>query len=156
MTNSMDPAYRKVVFPDELDDVLAFDAAVFSNPGDYMSPDDWMPCDAYWMLVDNVKVGCCGLQADVDYDDTPKSGSLYIASIAIAADMRGQGLGTRFTQWQVEHARERGFSAIVTNTRASNVAMIGVYTKLGFKIRRVRDFYDEPEERMVIFDLGLG
>jgi len=151
----MDPEYRKVIFPDELDDVLAFDAAVFSNPGDYMGPEDWTQSDAYWMFVDKAKVGCCALQANVDYDDSPKNGSLYIASIALALDWRGQGLGTKFTEWQIDYARRRGFSTIVTNTRGSNRAMIGVYTKLGFKKRPVTDHYEEPDERMVIFDLDI-
>lgn len=151
----MNVEYRKAIFPDELDDVLAFDAAVFSNPGDYMSPEDWLNTDAYWMLLEKEKVGCCALQDDIDYDDTPKKGSLYIASIAIAAKWRGHRLGTRFTEWQIEYARKRGFSTIVTNTRESNATMIGVYGKLGFEERRVTEYYDEPKERMVIFDLVL-
>jgi ribosomal protein S18 acetylase RimI-like enzyme len=148
-------AFRKAAYPDELDEILAFDSSVFSNPGDYMSREDWLECEAYWLIVDDERVGCCALQTNVDYDDTSKPSSLYIASIAIAVASRGRQLGTRFTEWQIEHARERGFSMIVANTRRSNVAMIAVYRKLGFKERAVIDYYDEPRERMIIFDLAL-
>ena len=128
-----------MALPKELAAVLAFDASVFSNPGDYMSSEDWLSTSAYWMLIDKERVGCCGLQPDIDYDDTPKKGDLYIASIAIAAKWRGQHLGTRFTEWQVEYARKRGYSSIVTNTRDSNAGMIRVYEKLGFTERPAID-----------------
>jgi len=146
---------RKVVFPDELDDVLAFDAAVFSNPGDYMSPEEWTQSDAYWMFVDKARVGCCALQDNVDYDDSTRNGALYIASIAISAEWRRHGLGTKFTKWQIEYARKRSFASIVANTRESNAAMRALYEKLGFKVRCITDYYDEPEERTVVFDLAL-
>lgn len=120
-----------------------------------MSPEDWLSSAAYWMLVEKEKAGCCGLQDNIDYNDKPKKGNLYIASIAIAAKWRGRRLGTRFTKWQIDYARKRRFLSIVTNTRESNAAMIRIYQKLSFKERPVTDYYDEPRERMVIFDLVL-
>jgi ribosomal protein S18 acetylase RimI-like enzyme len=154
-SDNMDLEFRKAVLPDELTDLVAFDAEMFSNPGDYMGPDVWINVEAYWMLADKVKVGCCALEHSLDYDDAPKEGYLYIASIAIVADRRIQGLGTRFTEWQIEYGRRRGFSTIVANTRESNLAMKGLYKKLGFKVRCITDYYDEPEERTVVFDLVL-
>jgi ribosomal protein S18 acetylase RimI-like enzyme len=155
LINTLDLEFRKAVLPDELTDLVAFDGEMFSNPGDYMGPDVWMDVEAYWMLADKVKVGSCALEHDLDYDDTPKKGYLYIASIAIVAERRNQGLGTKFTEWQIEYGRKRGFSMIVANTRESNSAMIGLYKKLDFKIRCTTDYYDEPEERTVVFDLRL-
>ena len=148
-------AFRKVVLSNELAAVLAFDARAFPNGGDYMGPEGWRSVKAYWMLVDDAKAGCCAFDYNLDYDETPRKGSLYIASIAIAARWRRRGLGEKFTKWQIEYGRKRKFSNIVTNTRASNTAMIALYKKLGFKVRCITEYYDDPEESAVVFDLAL-
>lgn len=148
-------AFRKVVLPNELAAILAFDARAFPNGGDYMGPEGWRSVIAYWMLVDDAKAGCCAFDYNLDYDEAPRRGSLYIASIAIAARWRRRGLGEKFTNWQIEYGRKRKFSNIVTNTRQSNTAMINLYKKLGFKVRCATDYYDDPEEPAVVFDLAL-
>ena len=143
-----------MVLPKELAEILAFDARAFPNGGDYMGPEGWRSVIAYWMLIDNDKAGCCAFEYNLDYDDTPKRGSLYVASIAIASRWRRRGLGEKFTNWQIEYGRKRKFSNIVTNTRQSNTAMINLYKKLGFKVRCVTDYYDDPKEPAVVFDLA--
>jgi ribosomal protein S18 acetylase RimI-like enzyme len=147
--------FKKAILPRELPDVLAFDARVFTQTGDIWDRDDWVEHEVYWMLVNGVRVGCCALQGDVDYDGEPKTDSLLIASVGISPERRNEGLGTRFTAWQIEHARKRGYATIVATTRESNAAMIAVYEKLGFIVRCMTDYYEEPKERAVVFDRSL-
>jgi ribosomal protein S18 acetylase RimI-like enzyme len=104
------------------------------------------------MLADGERVGCCALQHDVDYDGEPKAGSLLIASIGILPERRREGLGSRLTTWQIGYAGSHGFSMVVATTRESNAAMIGLYEKLGFKVRGLTEYYEEPKERAVVFD----
>jgi ribosomal protein S18 acetylase RimI-like enzyme len=148
--------FKKVIFPQELPDILAFDAKVFTLPGDIWDPEDWAEYEVYWMLADGEKVGCCALERDADFDEAPRIGYLLIASIGVLPERRNEGLGTRFTQWQVEYARTHGFSTVVATTRESNAAMIHLYEKLGFEVRCITGYYDEPVERAVVFDLSIA
>ena len=38
----------------------------------------------------------------------------------------------------------------------SNAAMIHLYEKLGFEVRCITGYYDEPVERAVVFDLSIA
>ena len=65
-------------------------------------------------------IGVSGPQAD-------------ILTIAVAASVRGQGLGTRLLNDLVGHARSRGVEAVYLDVRADNEAAIGLYERHGFE-----------------------
>jgi ribosomal protein S18 acetylase RimI-like enzyme len=148
--------FRKAILPQELPNILAFDAKVFTLPGDIWEPADWSDFKVYWLIANGTRVGCCAIQHNVDFDGDPKTGSLLIASIGVLPERRHEGLGARFTEWQIDYARKLGFSAIVATTRESNAAMIGLYKKLGFEIRCITEYYENPDERAVVFDLQFS
>ncbi len=70
------------------------------------------------------------------YANRPGPGShISSASFMVAADARGQGVGTALCGFVMEWARERGFAGMQFNAvAASNHRAIDVYERLGFEI----------------------
>lgn len=52
-------------------------------------------------------------------------------AIALRAEHRRQGIGTRLAQWLIERAASESIPAISLNVAKDNVAL-GLYRKLGF------------------------
>lgn len=164
----MNTDFRKAVIPGELRSLAAFDRKVF--PSDYFSLAQWRAYEAYWLLLNNRKVGCCAFEEHVDFqqdlrddegrdDDVnpPLAGSLYIASTGILPKFQGRGLGQLLKAWQVAYARMHGFSRIVTNTRKRNAAMIALNHKFGFRINRTTPrYYYDPVESTVVMELQFA
>jgi GNAT superfamily N-acetyltransferase len=88
-------------------------------------PEEWAEYESYWMIVDGQIVGCSAFVHDVDYDEQPRSKSLYIISTGILPEFQERGLGRKLKQWQIEYAREHGIDVIVTNMRESNIRITG-------------------------------
>lgn len=90
-------------------------------------------------------------------DDHPRSqGSLYIATTGILPRFRRQGFGALLKTWQIAYARRNRFDRILTNTRKSNLAMIKLNQKFGFKIIRTTPrYYQDPIESTVVMELAL-
>ncbi len=157
--------FRKAIVPADLRSLVLFDHKAFHEyPGDWFPRDHWRIYETWWMLVDGKKVGCCAFEPHVDFQDDLEetqenpalSASLYIASTGILPQFRRQGLGSLLKCWQIAYARHHGFNRIVTNTRASNLAMIGLNRKFGFRIiRKTAGYYAEPPEPTVVMARSL-
>jgi hypothetical protein len=79
----MSVEFRRVAVPDEIEALLAFDRRAFADfQSDLFDADDWAGFISYWMIVDGATVGCSVVH-DADYDETSKSGSLWIAGSGI-------------------------------------------------------------------------
>lgn len=149
--------FLKAKIPDEIEALCEFDRKAFASfPGDLFDPEDWATYESYWMIVDGEIVGCSAFVHDVDYDEKPKPKSLYIISTGVLPEFQGRGLGAKQKEWQIEYARGRGFDVIVTNMRESNIRIIRLNEKFGFKIREIAPaYYSEPEERALVMQLKL-
>jgi ribosomal protein S18 acetylase RimI-like enzyme len=144
--------------------LLAFDRKVFREP-DWFPAEYWRICEAYWMLVDRRKVGCCAFQKNVDFQEDiredglnpRRKGSLYISTTGILPQFQGMGFGQLLKSWQIAYARHHGFTRIVTNTRRGNAAMIRLNRKFGFRtVRSTPRYYCDPTEATVVMELDLG
>lgn len=150
--------FRRTVIPDEIEVLCAVDRQVFgSSPGDLFSPEDWAELESYWVVVDGNTVGCIAVKRNVDYDEEPRPGSLYIESTGVLPEYQRQGFGAKMKEWQIEYAKQHGFGTIVTNARQSNVASIGLNKRFGFRTREiVPQYYSNPDESAVVMELEIG
>jgi GNAT superfamily N-acetyltransferase len=154
-------SFRKASQPRDRDALVAFDRAVFGTGA--FHPEQWDEYEAYWMMVDGGRIGCCAFKRHTDFSDNPdrpdptRLGSLYIVSAGILPQYQSRGFGQRFKRWQISWARRGGFTRIVTNSRRSNRAMIRLNQKAGFKIigTTTRNYYDRPAEQAVAMELKL-
>ena len=162
----MHTEFRPARIPAELRSLVLFDHKAFAAyPSDWFDSAHWRTYQAWWLILNGRKIGCCALQPNVDFQgDAPdhkqtpaRKGSLYIASTAILPTYRGLGLGSLFKAWQISYASQHGFARIITNTRKSNKPMIRLNQKFGFKIvRTVRAYYFDPSEPTVVMERLLS
>jgi ribosomal protein S18 acetylase RimI-like enzyme len=151
--------FRKARIPAELRTLARFDKRIFQS--DAFPQDMWRNYEAWWMMLDGKRIGCCAFHPHVDFQpDTheaanPKrTGSLYIATTGILPEFRQYGFGKLLKSWQVAYARFHNFKRIVTNSRKSNRAMIELNRQFGFrKIQTVPNYHDHPEEATVVMEL---
>jgi ribosomal protein S18 acetylase RimI-like enzyme len=150
----MNVEFRKVVIPDEIDALCTFDRSAFAKfPADLFEPEEWDEFESYWMVVDGVIVGCSAFVPNVDYDETPQIGSLWIASTGVLPDHQRKGFGKMLKEWQINYAKEHGFKLIVTNMRESNSPIIELNKKLRFTIREVSPgYYSDPLEDAIVME----
>jgi GNAT superfamily N-acetyltransferase len=153
----MNIEFRKAIIPDEIEALYKFDHIAFESfPADLFDLEEWAEYESYWMIVDGTTVGCSAFPHNVDYDERPRPKCLWIVSTGILPELWGQGLGTKQKAWQIEYARQRGFELIVTNMRQSNIRIIKLNEKFGFKLREVvPGYYDDPDEAAVVMELKV-
>src|SRR6266849_3288857 len=61
--------FRKAIVPDEVEALCEFDRKAFGNyPEDIFSPETWLHCESYWMIVDGKTVGCTAFERDYYHD----------------------------------------------------------------------------------------
>ncbi len=159
----MNTEFRKAVVPDEIRSLMAFDRRVFPRPDRFDSA-YWNICEPYWMIVDGVRVGCCGFERHVDFQDDirrdglnpGRRGSLYICTTGILPKFQGKGFGSLLKSWEVAFAQYHGFNRLVTNTRRRNAKMIELNRKFGFRIIRTTPrYYSDPADATVVMELRL-
>jgi ribosomal protein S18 acetylase RimI-like enzyme len=157
MEENQNVEFRRVLIPDELEALCAFDQKVFgSYPEDIFAEEDWRELESYWMIVDGNTVGCLALKRDIDYDEEPRPGCLYIESTGVLPECQGRGYGNAMKAWQIAYAKQNRFDLIVTNARESNRASISLNEKYGFKTRAVvPEYYSAPDEAAVVMELVL-
>jgi RimJ/RimL family protein N-acetyltransferase len=159
----MQTQFRKAATPGETRSLVTFDHKVFRR-ADWFDREDWQTYEPWWMIIDSKKVGCCAFERHVDFQEDIREdgvnprlrGSLYIVSTGILPRFRNQGFGTLLKSWQISYAWRHNFTRIVTNTRKSNKAMIGLNEKFGFHaLRTTRNYYEDPLEPTVVMELKL-
>jgi ribosomal protein S18 acetylase RimI-like enzyme len=160
--DDMKTEFRKAL-PVEIRGLVAFDRKIFPK-SDRFSKEYWKDIEAYWMLVDDVKVGCCAFEKRVDFQEDIQAdeancrmdGSLYISTTGILPEFQGRGFGQLLKCWEIAYARHHGFTRIVTNTRKKNRAMIALNRKFGFQvIRTTPRYYSDPVDSTVVMELIL-
>jgi ribosomal protein S18 acetylase RimI-like enzyme len=157
--------FRRAVVPNDLRSLVSFDHKAFrDHPGDWFDRESWRHCEAWWMIVDRRKAGCCAFQTGVDFQEDIRedrenvalAGSLYVVTTGILPAFQGLGFGRIMKAWQVAYARRHGFARIVTNTRKSNKRMIALNRKFGFRVTRTTPrYYSGPSEATVVMELLL-
>ncbi len=159
----MKTEFRPAILPKELRSLTTFDRKVFSA-SDAFPPSYWKECEAWWMLIDGHKAGCCAFLPHLDFleDVSPEGenpamqGSLYIATTGLLPKYQGQGLGALFKAWEIAYARRHGFTRIITNTRKRNKRMIELNQSFGFTtLRTTPRYYAEPRDATVVMELRL-
>jgi ribosomal protein S18 acetylase RimI-like enzyme len=159
----MKTEFRRADPHSEIRSLMAFDRKVFAG-ADLFDAAYWRICESYWMIVTDIKVGCCAFEKHVDFGDDhradginpPRQGTLYISSTGILPRYQGMGFGNLLKSWEISYARHQGFSRIVTNTRKANAVMIALNRKFGFKtVRTTPGYYQDPVEATVVMELVL-
>ncbi len=80
----------------------------------------------------------------------------YINNIAVAPDLRRQGIADLLLKTLISKAREKELSFLTLEVRSSNAPAIGLYEKHGFKpVGLRRNYYDKPTEDAVLMTLFL-
>jgi ribosomal protein S18 acetylase RimI-like enzyme len=154
--------FRRAVLPEEAGELWKMDVAIFGK--DAFEPEDWLSLESYWVVVDGRVAGCAAFVHDADFQEdlrqdggnVAQPGTVYIQSTGLLRAHRGQGLGKRIKAWQIEYAKRNGFRRMVTNCRESNVRMISINQKYGFRAIRSTPEYYEDGEATVVMELVLG
>ena len=154
--------FRRAAVPEEIAELCRLDLEIFGK--DAFDEELWLSLEPYWILVDGTVAGCAAFALDTEFqedlreddENVPRQGTLYIQTTGLLGDYRGQGLGKRIKEWQVEYARRNGFERVVTNCRESNAAMIAINAKYGFRAIRTTPGYYEDGEATVVMELILA
>jgi GNAT superfamily N-acetyltransferase len=153
----MELEFRKATLPEDAAELWELDVEIFGV--DAFAPEDWLSLESYWILVDGRIAGCAAFIPDVEFgedllgdgENVAQRGTLYIQSTGLRREYRGQGLGTRVKEWEIDCARRNGFGRMVTNCRESNAAMITINERFGFRaIRKTAGYYADGEATVVM------
>jgi ribosomal protein S18 acetylase RimI-like enzyme len=153
--------FRRALVPEEIPALRKLDLEIFGK--DAFEEELWFGLEPYWILVDGAVAGCAAFALDTEFqedlreddENVPCRGTLYIQTTGLLQAYRGQGLGKRIKEWQIEFARRNGFQRIITNCRESNAAMIAINEKYGFRAIRTTPGYYEDGEATVVMELLL-
>jgi ribosomal-protein-alanine N-acetyltransferase len=157
MTSSGAPDYSitRLRPGDALDDVVALEAASFSNPWSRGTLErDLRNTDVVHVYVlrnaDAHLVGFCGCWFVAD--------ELHINTLAIAEEFRRRGHATRLLRFVLAEAAAAGITRATLEVRRSNVAALRLYDRFDFEVGGLRpDYYTEPvEDALVLWSRKLG
>jgi len=134
--------------PDDLEAVAALEEATFTNPWtlEMLTREIARPevGRLYVLRLPRIPVAAfcaCWTVAD----------ELHINTIAVTAELRGQGLGTRLMEYVLRDASRDGFHRATLEVRRSNEAAQRLYSRLGFSVAAIRPgYYTHPEEDALI------
>jgi ribosomal protein S18 acetylase RimI-like enzyme len=68
----------------------------------------------------------------------PLPSDLHIQALAVSADQRGQGIGTKLLKDSIDFARANNFSKVKIEVTSANPKAERLYRRIGFKIFSVR------------------
>jgi len=81
---------------------------------------------------------------------------LHINTIAVAADLRRQGIATALMSFLLAEGAAHGARRTFLEVRRSNVPAQRLYESLGFKETGVRkNYYSQPEEDALVLSLAM-
>jgi len=76
---------------------------------------------------------------------------VHIMNLAVRRDFRRQGIGETLIRSVLKEARDKGGERATLEVRASNIAAIRLYQKLGFNVTGIRrNYYDAPKEDALV------
>jgi ribosomal-protein-alanine N-acetyltransferase len=140
---------------DNLDEVVALEAAAFSNPWSRDTLErDLRNTDVVRVYVlrdpDGQLLGFCGCW--FVYDE------LHINTLAVGSPFRRRGHATRLLRFVLSEAAAAGIARATLEVRRSNDAALRLYDRFGFQVRGVRpDYYTEPvEDALILWSQNLG
>jgi ribosomal-protein-alanine N-acetyltransferase len=82
---------------------------------------------------------------------------VQVNNIAIHPDFRGRGIGESLMKFILEKVRGAGVTFVSLEVRASNIAALTLYGKLGFEVLGTRKgYYTNPSEDALVMGLVLG
>jgi ribosomal protein S18 acetylase RimI-like enzyme len=154
---------RKANLPADAVQLREIDLQIFGE-ADAFEGSYWLALETYWVVVDGTVAGCTGFSHNVNFqedvredeENVPQDGTLYIETTGILAGYRGRGVGSHVKEWQIDYAKRNGFKRIVTNCRESNLKMISLNTKYGFRVTRITPgYYADPIESTVVMERSL-
>lgn len=134
--------------PEDLDAVVALEAASFSNPWTRaMLERELEPPTAarvYVLRLPGIRVAAfcsCWVVGD----------ELHVNTIAVDAALRRQGLGNTLMRHVLAEVATEGVGRATLEVRPSNVPALRLYERLGFAVSAVRPrYYTHPEEDALI------
>ena len=133
---------------DDLDDVVALEAASFSNPWSReILARELQHADVSRVYVlrgaDRQVVAFCACWFIVD--------EIHINTLAVAASHRRRGIATTLLRFVFDEGRTAGMQRATLDVRRSNEAALQLYRRLGFVVKAVRpNYYARPEEDSLI------
>jgi ribosomal-protein-alanine N-acetyltransferase len=139
---------ERLASKDDLDGVLAIEAASFNNPttrewyeGELQRPE---VCFIYVLRTpDQPVAGFCAFWLVVD--------QAHINNLAVLPELRGRGLGTQLLEAVMAEAAHLGASVLTLEVRQSNEPALRLYERAGFTRAGVRqNYYTEPVENAFV------
>lgn len=132
--------------PDDLAEVAALEAMIFSLPWSEKSLEESLEQEHYLFLVareSGAVLGYVGAYFALDEAD--------ITNIAIHPKYRRRGIGQALMEQLIVQAKKRGAAGISLEVRIGNVAARALYERMGFSMSGIRkNFYAKPVEDAVV------
>jgi ribosomal-protein-alanine N-acetyltransferase len=133
--------------PDDSGALAALEAAVFHDPWDAGRFRELLGQDRFFAAgaFDGPALGAYLTGYMV-------AGELEIVNVAVAAELRGRGLGSRLLRFCLDEARRRGAVRAVLEVRSGNAAARALYKSCGFAQAGLRRGYyaDSGEDALVL------
>jgi ribosomal-protein-alanine N-acetyltransferase len=137
--------------PEDLPRVLEIESASFSTPwkdATFRSLLLRADCDVFAAERDGALLGYAACWTVLDQAE--------LGNVAVAAEARGQGIGTALVEQVLRTVRARGATECFLEVRVSNQGAQGVYRRLGFAaVGRRRDYYAAPKEDALVMRLDI-
>lgn len=140
------PQIRRVERADLLA-VFRIEQDAFPQPWPYSAFESHLGADGFLVAVDD---GVCGY---IVADTVPNHGRPigHVKDLAVAADVRGRGIGSRLLQRALGVLGAKGVSTVKLEVRETNEAARGLYREFGFEHRRtLPDYYSDGEHALVL------
>ncbi|MFI5005875.1 MAG: ribosomal protein S18-alanine N-acetyltransferase [Solirubrobacterales bacterium] len=85
------------------------------------------------------------------------AGEMHLLNLAVAPDLRREGLGGILLRLAMEQGARRGAERVYLEVRRSNRAAQGLYERFGFVTTSVRrDYYADPQEDALLLARSTG
>jgi [ribosomal protein S18]-alanine N-acetyltransferase len=148
-----EPPRLGVMLPEDLDDVLAIETAVYTHPWTRGNFTDSLSAgyDCRTWRVNGELVGYFVLMA--------AAGEAHLLNLSVGAAHQRRGHGRLLLKGAVELARRRGARSVFLEVRPSNLAAQALYCGFGFRRVAVRRGYypaASGREDALVFTLALA
>jgi len=144
---------KRLASTDDLDGVLAIEAASFNNP----TTREWYEaelkrpevCFIYVLRTPGTPVaGFCAFWLVID--------QAHINNLAVLPELRGHGLGTQLLEAVIAEATQLGAILLTLEVRQSNAPALRLYEKAGFTREGVRkNYYTNPIEDALVLSRNI-